>query len=84
VPVIPHTGTNPHLHFIAASTNAPMAEYFPIPEWYTEQQEEKDSTYADAIYENPPDARDGVIQLPEGVGLSSELNRDALEHFAAE
>lgn len=84
VPVIPHSGTNPHLHFIAASSNAPMAEYFPIPEWFQEQQAEKDSTYADAIYEHPPDARNGTIPLPEGVGLSSELNREALEHFAVE
>ncbi|MFC7141584.1 enolase C-terminal domain-like protein [Halosimplex aquaticum] len=84
VPVVPHSGTNPHLHFIAASTNAPMAEYFPIPEWFQEQQEEKDSTYADAIYEHPPDAEDGVIPLPDGVGLSSELNREALDNYAVE
>lgn len=84
VPVIPHSGTNPHLHFIAASTNAPMAEYFPIPEWYKAQQEEKDSTYADAIYEHPPDAENGVLPLPDGVGLSSELNHEAVEHFAVE
>ncbi|WP_436922964.1 enolase C-terminal domain-like protein [Halosimplex amylolyticum] len=84
VPVVPHSGTNPHLHFIAASTNAPMAEYFPIPEWFQEQQEEKDSTYADAIYEHPPDAEDGVIPLPDGVGLSSELNREALDDYAVE
>ncbi|MFC4987799.1 enolase C-terminal domain-like protein [Saliphagus infecundisoli] len=84
VPVIPHTGTNPHLHFIAASTNAPMAEYFPIPEWYQKRQGEKDSTYADAIYANPPQAEDGTLSLPEGTGLSAELNREALEHFAVE
>ncbi|ELZ19948.1 mandelate racemase/muconate lactonizing protein [Halosimplex carlsbadense 2-9-1] len=84
VPVIPHTGTNPHLHFIAASTNAPMAEYFPIPQWYQDRQEEKDSTYADAIYANPPDAEDGAVPLPDGVGLSSELNREAIEHYAVE
>lgn len=83
VPVIPHSGTNPHLHFIAASTNAPMAEYFPIPEWY-EEQKDKDSTYADAIYQDPPAAEDGVIDLPEGVGLSAALNTEALEHFAVE
>ena len=84
VPVVPHSGTNPHLHFIAASTNAPMAEYFPIPEWYQEQQEEKESTYADAIYADPPDAENGTIPLPDGVGLSSELNREALDHYALE
>ena len=87
VPVIPHSGTNPHLHFIAASTNAPMAEYFPIPDWYKERQreaEDRDSTYADAIYANPPNAENGMIPLPDGTGTSSELNREALEHFSIE
>jgi len=84
VPVIPHSGTNPHLHFIAASENAPMAEYFPIPEWYKERQSDKDSTYADAIYANPPQAENGRIPLPEGNGLSAELNRDALDYFGVE
>jgi len=84
VPVIPHSGTNPHLHFVAASTNAPMAEYFPIPEWYQERQAEKDATYADAIYQDPPDAEDGVLALPEGVGLSGELDQEALAHYAVE
>jgi len=87
VPVIPHSGTNPHLHFIAASTNAPMAEYFPVPEWYKRRQaeaEDRDSTYADAIYANPPNAEDGSIPLPEGVGTSAALNREALEHYRVE
>lgn len=83
VPVIPHAGTNPTLHFIAASTNAPLAEYFPIPEWYKEQQED-DSTYADAIFANPPSPENGTLPLPEGVGVSAELNREALDHFAME
>ena len=87
VPVVPHSGTNPHLHFIAASTNAPLAEYFPIPDWYKQRQQEaedRDSTYADAIYAHPPDAENGVIPLPEGIGLSSELNREAIEHYSTE
>jgi L-alanine-DL-glutamate epimerase-like enolase superfamily enzyme len=62
-----------------------MAEYFPIPEWYREQQsEDRESTYADAIYENPPNAEQGTIELPDGPGLSATLNREALEHFAVE
>jgi len=82
VPVIPHSGTNPTLHFIAATNNSPMAEYFPIPEWYRRQQDEdKESTYADAIYANPPTAENGQIQIPDGVGLSSELNRKAVEQY---
>ena len=83
VPVIPHAGTNPTLHFIAGSMNAPMAEYFPIPEWYKEQQE-GDSTYADAIFANPPSPENGTIPLPDSPGVSAELNREALEHFALE
>lgn len=87
VPVIPHSGTNPTLHCIAASDNMPMAEYFPVPEWYKERQreaEDRESTYADAIYANPPDADDGSLPLPSTAGVSAELNRDALEHFAME
>lgn len=87
VPVIPHSGTNPTLHCIAASDNMPMAEYFPVPEWYKERQreaEDRESTYADAIYANPPDAEDGSLPLPSTVGVSAELNRDALKHFATE
>ncbi|WP_227379395.1 enolase C-terminal domain-like protein [Haladaptatus halobius] len=85
VPVIPHSGTNPHLHFIAASTNSPMAEYFPIPNWYKERQqaaEDRESTYADAIYADPPNAENGTISLPKGPGISAELNREALEHYS--
>lgn len=83
VPVVPHAGTNPTLHVIAASTNAPMAEYFPIPNWYKERQE-GESTYADAIFANPPSPEDGTLPLPEGIGVSAELNREALNHFAME
>lgn len=87
VPVIPHSGTNPTLHCIAASDNMPMAEYFPIPTWYKKRQQEaqdRDSTYADAIYANPPDAQNGSIALPSSVGVSAELNHEALDHFAVE
>jgi L-alanine-DL-glutamate epimerase-like enolase superfamily enzyme len=86
VPVIPHSGTNPTLHFIAAATNAPMAEFFPIPEWYTERQPEgeRESTYADAIYADPPTPTDGELPLPPGPGIGAELNRDALAEFALE
>ena len=85
VPVIPHTGTNPHLHFIAASTNSPMAEYFPVPTWFKERQSGPDeTTYADAIYADPPQTDDGTIPLPSGNGLSAALNREAIEHFAVE
>jgi len=83
VPVVPHVGTNPTLHCIAASTNAPMAEYFPIPEWYREQQD-KESTYSDAIYQHPPAPVDGAIPLPDRPGAGMEPNEEALAHFEHE
>jgi L-alanine-DL-glutamate epimerase-like enolase superfamily enzyme len=82
VPVIPHAGTNPTLHVIAAHTNMPMAEYFPTPNWFEERDKQKDSTYADAIFKNPPTPENGVIPLPDEPGLSTQLNHDALMHFS--
>lgn len=86
VPVVPHAGTKPTLHFIAAQNNAPMAEYFPVPEWFKEREslQERDSTYADAIYANPPQASDGTIPLPDADGVGIQVNRDALEFYAIE
>lgn len=84
VPVIPHAGTNPTLHAIAGHTNMPMAEYFPTPEWFEERQEKRESTYADAIFQNPPSPENGSIPLPDEPGVSTQLNREALEHFAIE
>jgi L-alanine-DL-glutamate epimerase-like enolase superfamily enzyme len=80
-PVIPHVGTNPTLHFIAASTNAPMAEHFPTPGWFEERRDEEPE-YADAIYANPPEPEDGSIPLPDEPGVGAELNREALRTFA--
>jgi len=84
VPVIPHAGTNPTLHAIAGHTNMPMAEYFPTPEWFKERRSEGESTYADAVFANPPQPEDGSIPLPDQPGVSTTLNRDALEKFAVE
>lgn len=86
VPVIPHLGTNPTLHVIAASTNIPMAEYFPVPEWFKREQAEKDkeTTYSDVIYANPPDPQDGVISLPDRPGVGAELNEAGLKEFEVE
>ena len=84
VPVIPHTGTNPTLHFVAASTNAPMAEFFPVPDWFERRRADEESTYADAIYADPPSPEDGTLELPPGPGIGAELNRDTLERYAVD
>lgn len=86
VPVIPHAGTNPTLHFIAASTNSPLAEYFPVPAWFKreQQQSDKESTYSDVIYANPPQPQQGEIPLPDRPGVGLELNEEGLAEFGIE
>jgi L-alanine-DL-glutamate epimerase-like enolase superfamily enzyme len=81
VPVIPHVGTNPTLHVVAASTNAPLAEFFPVPEWYAERRDEE-PTYSDAVYRHPPTPDDGTLPLPDRPGAGTELNEEALAEFA--
>lgn len=85
-PVVPHLGTNPTLHFIAASTNAPMAEYFPVPEWFKREQaaEDKEATYSDVIYADPPIPKDGAIPLPDRPGVGMKVNEDGLAEFGIE
>jgi L-alanine-DL-glutamate epimerase-like enolase superfamily enzyme len=82
VPIVPHTGTPATLHFVAASTNAPMAEMLPVPDWFAEQRE-TEPAYSDAMYRNPPSPEDGTVALPEGPGVA-DLNREALSHFAVD
>jgi L-alanine-DL-glutamate epimerase-like enolase superfamily enzyme len=76
----------PELHLIAGSTNLPMAEYFPVPEWFKREQRQadKESTYSDVIYANPPQAEDGAIALPDRPGVGLELNEAGLAEFAVE
>jgi len=80
-PVVSHTGTNPTLHFVAATPNAPMAEHITSPVWFETDAEE---TYADAIYADPPRPRDGALPLPAGPGVNAAFNHDALEHYSVE
>ncbi|MFB6136796.1 MAG: enolase C-terminal domain-like protein [Halobacteriaceae archaeon] len=79
-PVVPHTGTPPTLHFVAATQNAPMAEHITTPCWF---EGDDGDTYADAIYENPPEPTDGAVPLPEGPGVGA-FNEEAIRHFAVE
>jgi L-rhamnonate dehydratase len=76
VPVIPHAGQMHNYHVVMASLNSPMAEYFPVVDvevgnelfWY--------------IFNGEPKAKDGFIDLDEGVpGLGLTINEAALEKF---
>jgi L-alanine-DL-glutamate epimerase-like enolase superfamily enzyme len=79
-PVVPHTGTNPTLHLVAATPNAPMAEHITSPVWFDAGEE----TYADAIYANPPEPEGGALPLPDGPGVNAEFNYAALDEFGVE
>jgi L-alanine-DL-glutamate epimerase-like enolase superfamily enzyme len=76
VPVIPHAGQMHNYHVVMASLNSPMAEYFPVVDvevgnelfWY--------------IFNGEPKAKDGFIDLDEGVpGLGLTINEGALKQF---
>jgi len=76
VPVIPHAGQMHNYHVVMASLNSPMAEYFPVVDvevgnelfWY--------------IFNGEPKAKDGFIDLYEGVpGLGLTVNEAGLEKF---
>lgn len=76
VPVIPHAGQMHNYHVVMASLNSPVAEYFPVVDvevgnelfWY--------------IFNGEPKAKDGFIDLDEGVpGLGLTVNEAALEQF---
>jgi L-rhamnonate dehydratase len=74
VPVIPHAGQMHNYHVVMASLNCPMAEYFPVVDvevgnelfWY--------------IFDGEPLAKDGFIDLDEGVpGLGLTINEQSLK-----
>jgi L-rhamnonate dehydratase len=76
VPVIPHAGQMHNYHIVMASLNSPMAEYFPPVDvevgnelfWY--------------IYKGEPRAKDGYIDLDDGVpGLGLTIDEAALKEF---
>ena len=74
VPVIPHAGQMHNYHLVMASLNCPLAEYFPVVEvevgnelfWY--------------IFDGEPRAKDGFVDLDEGVpGLGLTINEQSLK-----
>jgi L-rhamnonate dehydratase len=76
VPVIPHAGQMHNYHVVMASLNSPVAEYFPVVDvevgnelfWY--------------IFNGEPKAKDGFIDLDEGVpGLGLTISEAALDKF---
>ena len=77
IPVVPHAGQMHNYHIVMASTNSPMAEFFPIVDvevgnelfWY--------------IFDGEPQPENGFINLRDDVpGLGLTIREDALSQFA--
>jgi L-rhamnonate dehydratase len=75
IPVIPHAGQMHNYHVVMASLNSPMAEYFPVVDvevgnelfWY--------------IFDGEPKAKDGYIDLNDGVHGLGLTVKSGLEQF---
>ena len=77
VPVVPHAGQMHNYHFVMASLNSPMAEFFPPVDvevgnelfWY--------------IFDGEPTPVNGEIDLRDDVpGLGLTIKEDALDRFS--
>src|SRR6202034_3103505 len=76
VPVVPHAEQINNFHFVMASLNAPMAEFFPPVDvevgnelfWY--------------IFDGEPTPADGFINLDDNVpGLGLTINEERMKQF---
>jgi L-rhamnonate dehydratase len=72
--VIPHAYSAPHVHFVAATVNAPLVEYFPLPVW------EPAAADVPSPFLGQPLPQNGVITLPTTPGLGIMVNRGLLNH----
>jgi L-alanine-DL-glutamate epimerase-like enolase superfamily enzyme len=76
IPVIPHAGQMHNYHIVMASLNSPMAEFFPPVDV------EVGNELFWNIFEGEPMAKDGFVDLDEGVpGLGLTVNEPALSRF---
>jgi L-lyxonate dehydratase len=76
IPIIPHGGQMHNYHFIAATMNSPLAEYFPPSPGLADG-----NAFYWEIVEGEPQVVAGYLELPDTPGLGLKLNRAALERF---
>jgi D-galactarolactone cycloisomerase len=57
-------------HLIAATQRAELLEYFYVP-------------LEGSVFKEPPEMKDGRVRVPQGPGLGLEIDRGALERYAA-
>jgi L-rhamnonate dehydratase len=70
--VIPHAYSAPHVHFVVATTNCPMLEYFPLPVW------EEKPTESTSLFVGEPTPRDGRVVPSSEPGLGIEVLERAI------
>lgn len=71
--VIPHAYGAAHLHFVAATVNAPLAEYFPLPCW----ADPPPSDYRPVFLDEPVPAQ-GSVSLSDAPGWGVRINPQIL------
>lgn len=71
--ICPHAFSNVHTQFIAATTNAPMSESFPVPCW-----EDSDLNEQPTIILNQASPEGGKIPVSTAPGLGIEINTEIL------
>jgi len=67
LPVVSHLFDEFSLHLVAAIPNGIWTEHMP---WW------------EAIYQDPPQPKNGTIKVPQVPGIGYELDRDAMKRFA--
>src|SRR5439155_20405790 len=75
--VIPHAYSAPHVHFVAATVNAPLVEYFPLPVWEPAEAD------VPSPFLRQPVPQTGIITLPATPGLGLTLNRELVERASS-
>ncbi len=68
--IVPHAFSAPHVHFVAATPNARMVEYFPLPVWETAAAQVASPFIGQPLPEN------GLVTVPSAPGLGFDLNRE--------
>lgn len=70
--VIPHAFSAPHVHFVAATVNAPMVEYFPLPVWEPQEAD------VPSPFIGQPVPVNGDVTVSQTPGLGLSVNRELL------
>jgi L-alanine-DL-glutamate epimerase-like enolase superfamily enzyme len=66
LPIASHIFNDFSVHLVAAAPNGLIVEYMP---WW------------DKIYVNPPEVKDGYMEVPKTPGLGFDLDREAIKRF---